>query len=59
MKFFLFILITIALLPITGCVSPGNRDHSDDWDRLGGGHLASGGDHKEYPGDMDHTENQQ
>ena len=56
MKFIFSILTSLALLPITGCVFPGNRDHADDRNRLGDEHLASGGDHEEYPGDMDHED---
>jgi len=53
MKFILLALTGIALLPVTGCVFPGNRDHSDDRNHPGGDHPA-GVDHGEYPGDMDH-----
>jgi hypothetical protein len=34
MKSILHLLADIVLLPVTGCIFPGNRDFSDDHDRL-------------------------
>ena len=52
MKLIHSILTSIALLPITGCVFPGNRDHSDIQSRPGHEHheeYRTIAEHKEYP----------
>ena len=56
MKLIHSILTSIALLPITGCVFPGNRDHSDDRRPVDEHHDSqpAGVDHGEHPGDTDH-----
>jgi len=52
MKSFLLLLRDIILLPTTGCIFPGNRDHSDIQSCRGHEHHEEHrtiAEHKEYP----------
>jgi hypothetical protein len=52
MKSLLHLLRDIILLPTTGCIFPGNRDHSDIQSRPGHEHHEEHRtivEHKEYP----------
>jgi hypothetical protein len=62
MKSVLQILTAIALLPITGCIFPGNRDYEDNRNRSkdeGDDEHPSEVDHKDYPVDAVHGESLQ
>ncbi len=42
MKSILRILADIALLPVSGCILPPNRDNRDNWDDSTRAHVSAG-----------------